>query len=141
MKKLALFLILSCGAVHADVLIPLGRVTVTTAGTPVRITSNQANPTLDLRCNAIRVIRNVLTETGIVTIELGNDAPSPGDGITTAANYDDTVGVIAPPTSTSANSDAISTPRGQINGLNAPDYYLDAETSTEGAVVVCKQVQ
>lgn len=106
----------------------LGYVTVAAAGTPVRATNNQADPTL--RIGAQSVLFQALPGNGGI-VYIGQGAafdPATGVGV---------LGIIpapADPTSGPFPSFVVSIPV-PAAGLNAADFYVDASGNDNGVLV------
>jgi hypothetical protein len=102
----------------------LGKIVVTIPGTPVRVTANQADPTARLACHAIQL--EALPANG-GPVYIGNTATfnkASGAGL---------LMILPPPTINSISAFKDSAPLSP-NGLNAADYYIDADNANEGVV-------
>lgn len=112
--------------------IPLGKVTVASAGTPVQATSAQSVPSARVGCQSLQ-FQVAPANSGVVYIGDSTLNVSSGVGILavlpkpTAA----TTGPFASATFTEVNAPA---------GLNAADFYIDS-TSTNDVVFVSCTVQ
>ena len=101
----------------------LGKVTVTTPGTPVRATSNQGTPGAQVSCQAI-AFQALSANTGKIYI-----GSSTMNKSTLAGVYF----VLAVPTTNIVPS--FSASQLSVAGLNAADFYLDADNGTEGVII------
>ena len=102
-----------------------GKVTVTTSGTPVRLTVNNSNPALYDGCHAF-LVEQLPTNSGklyILDSQTGSKSTLTG------------VLAILPPPTTNILPVASITIADAPNALNAADYWLDADNSGEGALV------
>jgi hypothetical protein len=107
----------------------LGYITVSTPGTPVRVSFNQADPTKAISCNGVLLqalfATNGHKNTGLVYIL---DRPNP--------NYTSGVGVLAIlgiPTSASMGAYSASMPAAAA-ALNVCDFWIDADIAGDGVV-------
>lgn len=110
----------------------LGYVTVPAAGTPVRATVNQPDPTLRVAAQAVS-FQALPTNVGIVYVGLGATMdPATGLGI---------VGIIPAPAAPATGpfpSFVVSLPV-IAAGLNVADFYLDAVENGDGVAISCTQ--
>lgn len=96
----------------------LGKVTVTTAGTPVRITSSRTP------CHAL-LVQQLPANTGRIIV---------GTSVMNSTTYAGCLAILAIPTTNgipAVNAGLATEP----DGLNAADYYLDSTVNGEGALV------
>lgn len=108
-----------------------GQIVVPAPGTLVRVTSTQQDPTLRVGLQSISFQARP-ANAGIVYIRLK------GDGSDDRTNRFFTLGILAHPTSaTDGPFDRMTftAPPGS-GGLNAADFYLDAASAGDGALVV-----
>lgn len=103
----------------------LGKVVVTTSGTPVLATGNQSSPTERVGCNAIMVEAWPDNTGKIYVCDRANAVISTGVGI---------LAILAPPTANFIPSFSATLPYAP-GGLNAAQIWLDAETGGEAAIV------
>lgn len=97
----------------------LGKITVAASGTPVRLTVNESDPTARIGCQAI-VINSLAGNTGSVYLGTSGFARSTGTGCML---------IVAKGTTQQVGSQMAPA------GLNAADYYLDADTNSDAAIV------
>ena len=102
-----------------------GKVTVTTSGTPVRLTINETDPTARVACHAF-MVEAWPTNTGkMYVMDRSNGVIATGVGV---------VAILAIPTSnilpvfTAGFSSA-------PNAFNLANYYVDADTNGEAVLV------
>ncbi len=107
-------------ALHA-----LGKITVTTAGTPVQATVNQSVPSDRVGCNAI-MIEVWWANTGKIYI-CDRQAANTSTGVGVLA-------ILAPPTTNFLPSFSATLPYAP-GGLNAADLYINAEISNDGVLI------
>jgi hypothetical protein len=105
-------------------LTPIGRFLVPAAGTPVRLTSTQPDPSAPFACHGI-FIQALPANAGKVYV--GTSALNK----TTLAGV---IGIIAIPTDNSIPAFTAALTLAP-NAINLADLYLDVETSGEGAIV------
>jgi hypothetical protein len=103
----------------ANVIKPLGLITVTTATTLVQIKATSE------KCHGI-FVQAKPTNTGYIYIFHGNTG--------TAANFIDMVGWLGIPSGAAAPFFQVGISNAQ-NPLDISDYYLDASVNGEGAIV------
>ncbi len=108
---------------------PLGRVIVTTGGTPVRATVNMADPTLRVGAQTFTVQAHP-TNTGIIYVRMGNQT----DDRTTLRW---TIGVIPVPVSATQGPFTVLTFSKPVGGagFNMADIYLDTSVNGGSALV------
>lgn len=103
----------------------LGKVTVTTSGTPVRLTNAQSTPSTRVQCHAI-MVQVLPSNTGRIVI---------GDGSSVnASTYVSANAILAIPTNNilpSANVGISEAP----NAINAADYWIDSTVNGDGVIV------
>ena len=102
----------------------LGNVTVTTAGTPVRITINESSSTARLQCHAI-MVEQIPGNSGRIIIGLSN---------LNSTTYVGALAILAIPTTNTLPSCNVGIGDAP-NAFNAADYFIDATVSGEGALV------
>jgi hypothetical protein len=102
----------------------LGKVTAT-SGTPVRITNNQTSPSARKACHAI-MIEALPSNTGKVYVM------DRSTGI--IATFVGVIAVLAIPTSNFIPVFTVGF-SGGVNPINAADFYIDVETTGEGAII------
>lgn len=108
----------------------LGKVAVTTAGTPVRITSGQADPSKKVSVHSV-FLQAISTNTGRIFV-----------GTSSAMSKTSFVGVVAMIPAPSASAATGTLPYFETtivpspNGYNLADFWIDAEVSTDGVIVV-----
>lgn len=105
---------------------PQGRIDVAVAGTPARLTKNQADPTLRYPCHAF-IVEALPTNSGKIYVMRGNNA-------FVGATYANVAAVIAPPTTNIIPSFQAGF-SASANPFNLADYYIDAQTNGEGVIV------
>jgi|WetSurMetagenome_2_1015567.scaffolds.fasta_scaffold02468_2 hypothetical protein len=103
----------------------LGKVTVTTSGTPVRATLNETTPSDRVGCQSI-LFEQIPGNTGRIYICDRQNA-----NIITLVGV---VAILAKPTSSAFPSAGCGVPSAPA-ALNAADFYIDAEISGEGVLV------
>ena len=104
-----------------------GKVTVTTAGTIVRATSTQSDPTARVGLQSIQ-FQALPANTGVIYIGTSAMVKSTGVGV---------LGIIPAPTSATAG------PFGSFSvaevlapaGLNLADFYIDSTVNGEGVII------
>lgn len=107
----------------------LGKVSVATAGTPVRVTSTQTNPAAKVSVHTI-FLQAVAANTGRIFV-----------GTSSAMNKTTLAGVVGmiPAPSASAATGTLpyfeATIAPAANGFNLADFWLDAEVSTDSVLV------
>lgn len=101
-----------------------GKVTVTSAGTPVRLTTNESTPSARLGCHAF-MVESLSTNTGKIFIGTS------GMNKTTLAGV---VAILAIPTSNILPVFTVGF-SGAPNAFNLADYYVDADNSGEAVLV------
>lgn len=107
----------------------LGKVTVTTAGTPVRVTSTQTSPSAKVSVHTV-FLQALSGNTGRVFVGNGQNMNK-----TTLAGV---VGMIPAPSASAATGSLPffeATINPAANGFNLADLWLDAEVSTDGVLV------
>lgn len=104
-------------------MIALGKVSVTTPGTPVRLTANRADPTARVACQTV-LIQPLLGNTG--SVYLGEQ----GMNKTTFAG----VYAIVPTPAGGFSNFALSIPLAPA-AFDAAALFLDADTAAEGVLV------
>jgi len=107
-------------ALHA-----LGKVTVTTAGTPVIATTNATAPTDRLGANAILIEAWWANAGKIYICDRSNPVVATGVGV---------IAVLAPCTTNFIPSFSATLPYAS-GGLSVNDIWIDAETSADGVLV------
>lgn len=104
----------------------LGKITVTTAGTRVRITSGQSVPGANISCQSITV-QAWPANTGRIYVGTVAVVGSTGVGV---------YGYVPIPASDGTTSPGMSLGvEGGGNALNAADFYLDASVNGDSAIV------
>lgn len=104
----------------------LGRVTVTTAGTPKRATNGESDPSARYPAHAVLFQRDLNTETGNVYIMDREDGdPSTGVGV---------VAILAIPTENILPSFSATITYAPA-GLNLADLWIDSDVNGEGCQV------
>jgi hypothetical protein len=105
-----------------------GRITVAAAGTPIRATANETDPTKAVPCHSIMFQRNVSSETGRVYILKGS-----------TAGFANVIAVLAAPTvgSTATGILASATFVANLspNAFNLAEFYVDVETNDDGCII------
>ncbi len=102
----------------------IGKITVPTSGTPVRLTSTQSDPAARLPCHAV-MVQQLPGQLGRIII---------GNSVMNSTTYAGCLAILAIPTSNilpTANAGMTT----NVNGLNLADYYIDVTTNGEGALV------
>lgn len=102
----------------------IGKVTVTTAGTPVRLTVGQSVPGTRIACHAI-MIQQLPGQTGRIIV---------GKSGMNSTTYAGCLAILATPTANllpAANAGIADIP----NGFNLADYWLDSTVNGEAALV------
>lgn len=103
----------------------LGKVTVTTAGTPVRLTNNETTPAANYPCQSI-LVETWHDNSGKIWIyDRATGSKTTGVGV---------LAYLAAPTASTAPSAGV-TSHSSPNGLNANEYWLDADSDGEAAAV------
>jgi len=102
----------------------LGKVT-TTSGTPIRITNNLSSPSAYKACHAI-MIEALPTNSGKVYIM------DRSTGV--IATFVGVICVLAIPTTNFIPVFTVGF-SGSVNPINAADFYIDVETTGEGALI------
>lgn len=102
----------------------IGKVTVTTAGTKVRLTANETTPGANLGAQTI-LIQALSGNTGKVYIGLSTLNKSTGAGVLGVLNVPPTTGDLPLLTLTAPMAPAL---------FNAADLYLDVDTNGEGVM-------
>jgi hypothetical protein len=102
----------------------LGKVTAT-AGTPVRITNNETTPSARKACHAI-MIEALPANTGKVFIM------DRSTGV--KATFVGVICVLAVPTTNFVPTFTVGF-SGAANPINAADFYIDVDTTGEGAII------
>lgn len=110
-------------------MISLGKVAVTTAGTPVRVTSGQADPTKKVSAHTV-FLQALSGNTGRIFVGKSSSMNK--------STYVDVVGMIPAPSASTATGtlpyfEATIVP--SPNGFNLADFWLDAEVSTDAVLV------
>lgn len=104
-------------------MLSLGKVTVAAAGTITRATVNQANPAAQISCQSIS-FQALSTNTGKIYVGLSSLVKA-----TLVGGLD----VIAAPTTNLLPAYVVSSL--SAAGLNAADFWLDADNSGEGVLI------
>ena len=102
----------------------IGKITVTTAGTPVRLTSTQSDATARYPCHAL-LVQQIPGNTGRLVLGVSG---------MNSSTYAGCLALLGVPTNTilpSANGGITHAP----NAFNLADFYLDASVSGEGGLV------
>lgn len=102
----------------------LGKITVTSAGTPVRATINESDPTAPYHCHAF-LVEAWPTNTG--KIYIGMNGMNKTTGVELLA-------ILAVPTANTSPTFS-ATIAYAPNALTISDIYIDAENSNDGALV------
>jgi hypothetical protein len=108
-------------------LVPFGKITVTSAGTPVRLTSTQSTPANRVGLQSITV-QVLPANTGVIYVGDSTLNVSTGAGI---------LAILPAPASATTGAFAsvsFSIPLAPT-GLNLADYYVDASTNTQSVIV------
>lgn len=106
-------------------LLSLGRVLVTAAGTPARVTANEADPSANYPVHGL-LIQALTSNTGVVYVGAADM-----DTSTLAGVY----AVLGIPGSTGAPPVFSATITQAANGINLDDLWLDVSVSGEGALI------
>lgn len=103
----------------------LGKVTVTTAGTPVRATTNETTPTARVGAQSM-FVQTVVGNTGYIYVgDRSSMNKSTGVGV---------IGIIPIPTANTLGSVTVTVVNAPA-GLNANEIWLDSTVNAEGAIV------
>ena len=105
-------------------IVSLGKVTVTTAGTPVRATSTQSVPGTQISCQSI-AFQALSSNTGKIYIGTSSSMSK--------STYAGVVAVLAVPATNiipGYNASQLS-----VAGLNVADFFLDSDNNGEGVIV------
>src|SRR5213592_3247255 len=102
-----------------------GKVTVTTAGAPSRLTANETNPASRIPCHAIMVEVWPTNSGKVYIMDRPNGDRATGVGV---------IAILAVPT---ANIIQVFTAgiSSAPNGINLADYYVDVDNSGEAVLV------
>lgn len=103
---------------------PLGKLTVTAAGTAVRLTSNQSDPAAVLPAHSY-MVEALATNAGAIYIATS----SPVDRV----NLTNVIAVIPPP-ATNTYPAFSATDTIQMNAFNMADRWIDADENGDGAL-------
>jgi hypothetical protein len=105
-----------------------GRISVGTAGTPVRATNNESDADVRVPCHSIMFQRNVSSETGRVYILKGS-----------TAGFANVIAVLAAPTIGGTHSGILASAtfvsHTSPNAFNLAEFYIDVETNNDGCIV------
>lgn len=113
--------------------VPLGQIVTVAGATPVRVTSNLADPTRNVPCQSL-MFQARPENAGLVYILMTGSA-TPGDDRTTRRYV---VGILADPASATQGpfaSLSIGLPMSP-NALNAADFWIESASNGDGVIAV-----
>lgn len=102
----------------------LGKITVPSAGTPVRATSGQSDPSTPILCHAV-LVEAWPTNTGKAYVGVASMNKTTGSNV---------LGILPIPTDNSIPTFS-ATNAAAPNGLNAADIYVDVQTNGEAVLI------
>lgn len=102
-----------------------GKVTVTTSGTPVRLTANESSPTARVPCHAFMVEAWPSNTGKLYICDRSGAVIATGVGV---------AGILAIPTNNILPVFTVGFSNAP-NAFNLGDYYLDADNNGEGGIV------
>jgi len=103
----------------------LGRITIATPGTVVRITVNEVDPTLHLGAHSLLVERDDPNDTGLIYIGRSENM--------VRATLFDVIAILPVPTVGALPSISITLTPGH-NALDMRDFYIDADVGTDSVL-------